>query len=91
MIAMFEKLDEFARTLPDPQLGDNWDAYYGQHVRNAERMRAAAFKYAVLDLSRGVRAAALALTARLGALRGGPAAGLGPTDRPADAWREGGD
>ena len=80
---MFERVDEFAKTLPEPRFDGNWDAYYGQHVRNAERMRAEAFKYAVLGLGRRLRAAAR----KLGAARGGAEAGLGPAERPADAWR----
>jgi len=87
---MFDRLDQFAKTLPAPRFDDNWDAYYGQHVRNAERMRAEAFKYAVLDLGRGLRAAGRKVVARLGAIRGRAAAGLAQADRPADAWRGGG-
>jgi hypothetical protein len=89
MIAMFERLDEFAKTLPEPRFGGDWEAYYGQHVRNAERMRAAAFKYAVFDLGRGLRAAGRKLVAGLGALTGRP--WVGQADRPADAWRAGAD
>jgi hypothetical protein len=89
MIAMFERLDEFAKTLPEPRFGGDWEAYYGQHVRNAERMRAAAFKYAVFDFGRGLRAAGRKLVAGLGALTGRP--GAGQADRPADAWRGGAD
>jgi len=88
---MFNRLDEFARTLPEPRFDDNWDAYYGQHVRNAERMRAEAFKYAVLDLGRGLRAAGRKLALRLGALRRRAAAGLAQGDRPAGASRAGAD
>jgi hypothetical protein len=91
MIAMYERLDEFAKTLPEPRLDDDWDAYYGQHVRNAERMRAEAFKYAVFDLGRGLRAAGRKLIAVLSAIGGRAEAGLGQADRPADAWRGGGD
>ena len=88
---MFERLDEFAKTLPEPRFGADWEAYYGQHVRNAERMRAEAFKYALFDLGRGLRAAGRKVVARLGAIRGRAAAGLAQADRPADAWRGGGD
>ena len=88
---MFNRLDEFARTLPEPRFDDNWDVYYGQHVRNAERMRAEAFKYAVLDLGRGLRAAGRKLALRLGALRRRAAAGLAQGDRPAGASRAGAD
>ena len=88
---MFERLDEFAKTLPEPRFGGDWEAYYGQHVRNAERMRAEAFKYALFDLGRGLRAAGRKLVVLLGALRGRAEAGLAQTDRPADAWRGGGD
>ena len=35
MNAMFERLDQFARTLPEPQPDGSWDVFYGQHVRNA--------------------------------------------------------
>jgi hypothetical protein len=52
-------------------------------------MRAAAFKYAVFDLGRGLRAAGRKLVAGLGALTGRP--GVGRADRPADAWRGGAD
>ena len=88
---MFDRLDQFARTLPEPRFDANWDAYYGQHVRNAERMRAEAFKYAVFDLGRGLRAAGRKLVARLGALGGRAAAGLAQVRRPADVWRGGAD
>ena len=66
---MFDRLDEFARTLPEPRFGGSWDAYYHQHVRNAERMRAEAFRCAALDLGRGLRAAGRMLAAPLGAIR----------------------
>jgi hypothetical protein len=91
MIAMFERLDEFARTLPEPRFGGDWDACYGQHVRNAERMRAEAFKYALFDLGRGLRAGGRKLVAGLGAIRGRAEAGLAQSHRPADAWRGGAD
>ena len=82
---MFDRLDNFAKTLPEPRLGDGWDAFYRQHVRNAERMRAEAFKYAVLELGRGLRAGGRKLMLRLGEVRRRAGAGLAQADRPADA------
>ena len=82
---MFERLDQFARTLPEPRFGDSWDAYYDQHVRNAERLRAEAFRCVVWDLGRVLRAAGRQLGARVGALRGRAGRGLTQADRTAGA------
>jgi len=57
MNGMYERLDEFAKTLPEPRPGTSWDAYYGQHISNAQKMRAAAVRFALADLGRGLRAA----------------------------------
>jgi hypothetical protein len=88
MHAMFDRLDEFAKTLPEPKLGAHWDAYYDQHIRNAERMRAEAFKYTVLDIARRLRAARQALGSQLSALRSRAQA---QAERPLDAPQGGAD
>ena len=88
---MFDRLDEFAKTLPEPKLGDHWHAYYDQHIRNGERMRAEAFKYAVLGVGRGLRAARQALGSQLSALRRRARAGLAAAERPLDAPQGGAD
>jgi hypothetical protein len=82
MNAMFVRLDQLARTLPEPRLGASWDVYYQQHIRNAERMRSQAFRYALQDLGRGLRSAGR----RLGA-----ATRIAPAPRPADAPQGGAD
>jgi hypothetical protein len=87
MNAMFSRLDEFAQKLPEPRAGDGWDAYYQQHIRNAEQMRAEAVKYALQDLGRGLRAA----VRRLGAVARRAQPGFAPAARPADAPQEGAD
>ena len=81
MIAMYERLDEFARTLPEPQASASWDVFYRQHVRNAERMRSAAFRFALADLGRGLRNAGGTLARGLRGQRPGLPGG----EREADA------
>lgn len=70
---MFDRLDHFARKLPEPRFGASWDVYYQQHIKNAERMRAQAFRYALEDLGHGLRSAGRRLRAAV------------HLDRPVDA------
>jgi hypothetical protein len=54
-------------------------------------MRAEAFKYTVLDIGRGLRAARQALGSRLSAFRRRAQAGLAQAERPLDAPQGGAD
>ena len=79
---MFERLDQFARTLPEPQPDGSWDVFYGQHIRNAQQMRAAAVRFALADLGHGLRAAGRRLAQ---SLRGIRRPSLAAGEREADA------
>ena len=79
---------KFAQTLPEPKLGESWNAYYDQHVRNAERLRAEAFRYALLDVGHGLRRVGQALHRQL---TGGGRNRVTPAESPADASHAGAD